>query len=131
MPGKLSNAAQMELVPTQFLTEILLSALYIRLLPPNRDIRRTLDVTVGLAFCLYRVNISVHSYFGDPYPGRDWSLDKNHTCAPTYLLEPILGSLEVALDIFIAVAPIAVIVGLKMSRNWKIGILIVFLAGVM
>ena len=117
--------------PAQFFTKVSLLILYLRLFSPKLSARRALYCAIAFAFCLYWINVPVNTYYCTPRPGHSWGLSADDKCAKTIVLAPIQGSLDVALDVFILAAPISVIAKLKMSRRKKLGVLAVFMTGIL
>lgn len=115
--------------PMMFFAKLSLLLLFLRLFSPKKGIRWALYAAMIFAFCIYFVTIPLFSYFCTPAPAKPWDLSTGAKCGKTIASAPTLGTLNVVLDVFILVTPIATIARLQMSRKKKLGVLAVFTTG--
>ena len=83
------------------------------------------------SFCLYWANIPVTSIFCAPAPGQPWSIAVGLKCKPAAVFGVIQGTLNVALDIYILLLPVHVVLNLQLPMHKKLGVLAVFMTGVL
>ena len=78
-------------------------------------------------FLLYWINVPLEPYFCAPRLGHKWDVEAvAGTCTKYVIFSVVQGALAVALDLYIFVLPIPVILRLKMSRKRRLSVLGVF-----
>lgn len=106
--------------------------LYLRFFGRKRGVRIACYFAIAAAFGTYITSIPLLSYFCTPPPGGDWgSLDVFAKCKKLLNWAMIQGSLDIALNVYIFVLPLPVVLGLHMERKKMLGVLIIFLTGLL
>lgn len=87
----------------------------------------TLSVILNIRFC---VPLSMTT----PVPDEDeWAkkLKASNCSQPVYNLNAAVGLFGVVSDLYVLIIPVSMVYGLRMPRNKKIGILAIFLTGLL
>ena len=106
--------------PSLFFAKTSILLLYLRLFGPKRSTRYAIYIGLVFAFCLYWISIPLMAY----YCPRLW-------CHNMWILSLVQGPLNVALDLFILILPIPVVMRLQMSLPRRFAVLSVFLTGIL
>ncbi|KAI0412417.1 hypothetical protein F5X98DRAFT_367289 [Xylaria grammica] len=115
-----------------FTSRLPILLLYLRLFGTQRPFRYAVYIAIAAAAGLYITSIPLISYFCTPPPGGDWgSLDVFAKCQRLLDWALVQGSGDVALNVYIILLPIAPIVRLQMPLNKKLGVLAIFLTGLL
>lgn len=114
-----------------FFAKTSLFLLYYRVFAPKKLIRYI--ITIGIAFCfvLYLTQLAVTVYFCTPHAGNDWDLRVLYSCARIGFYNIVSGAGNLALDIFMLGLPIPVILRLQLPWQRKIGVLAIFMTGLL
>lgn len=117
--------------PMMFFAKTSLFLLYYRVFAPNKFLRYI--ITVGIAFCfaVYLASLAVAVYYCAPHPGKAWDLLVLSSCPRIGCYNVILGVANLALDIFMIGLPIPVILRLQLPLKKKIGVLAIFMTGLL
>ena len=118
---------------TMFFAKASLLLLYLRIFGPKKSTRYWIYFGLAFTFCLYWINIPFDSYYCTPSPGGSWD-DRfvlGTKCQKTIILGLVQGSLSVALDVFILILPVPVVMTLKLSSKKRVGALAVLMTGVL
>ena len=116
-----------------FFAKASLLLLYLRIFGPKKSTRYWIYYALTFTFCLYWINIPINAYYCTPSSGTSWSetIDIAPKCFKQLILGLVQGSLSVALDLFILILPIPVVMALQMSLKRRVGVLAVFMTGVL
>ena len=115
-----------------FFAKTALLLLYLRIFGSKRLTRYYIYFGLGFAFCLYWINIPINSVYCALGPGESWSdLSLGVKCRKSVILGLVQGSLNVVLDLFILALPIPIVIALQMSKKRRIGVLAVFMTGIL
>ena len=116
-----------------FFAKASLLLLYLRIFGPKKSTRYWTYYALAFTFCLYWINIPINAYYCTPSSGMSWrdTNDLGLKCEKQLILGLVQGSLSVALDLFILILPIPVVMTLQMSRKRRAGVLAVFMTGVL
>ena len=116
--------------PAMFFAKGSLLLLYLRIFGPKKSTRYLTYYALAFTFCLYWINIPINTYYCTPSSGKSWDTeDLGVKCAKSFMLGLVQGSLSVALDLFILILPIPVVMTLQMPRKRRVGVLAVFMTG--
>jgi hypothetical protein len=89
-------------------------------------------VAIAIAVPTYITSIPLLSYFCTPSPGGDWnSLDVFAKCKRLLDWAMIQGSLDIALNVYIFILPLPIVLGLQLPLRKKLGVLAIFLTGLL
>jgi hypothetical protein len=106
--------------------------LYLRLFGRKPGFRVACYIGIVANFAIYMTAIPLLSYFCTPPIGGSWSsLDVFAKCKKLLDWAVIQGSLDIVLDIYIFVLPLPVVLGLQMPMGKKLGVLVIFLTGLL
>ncbi|KAM7191495.1 Cytochrome P450 [Rhypophila sp. PSN 637] len=107
--------------------------LYIRLFgTANPKLKIACYVGMMAASGTYVTSIPLISYFCTPSPGGDWnSLDVFDKCKKLLDWAMIQGSLDVVLNVYIYILPLPILFKLQMPPKRKLGVLAIFLTGLL
>lgn len=115
-----------------FTSRLPILLLYLRVFGRTKPFRIACYVAMGIAFGAYLTSIPLISYFCTPPIGGDWnSLDVFAKCKRLLNWALIQGSLDVALNVYIFILPLPVVLGLQMPLQKKLGVLAIFLTGLL
>ena len=119
--------------PAMFFAKASLLLLYLRIFGPKKSIRYWIYFGLAFTFCLYWINIPIDSYYCTPRPGGSWGdlSSIGAKCEKTAILGLVQGSLSIALDLFILILPIPVVMTLQISSKKRVGALAVLMTGVL
>lgn len=106
-------------------------ALYIRIFAPKKWLRITSYTTLVVTFLFYFVNIPLLGVYCVPRSGEGWDIQLMLRCAKTSIMAPILGAVSIAADVFILFLPLPIVLRLNLAPKRKLGLALVFLAGVL
>lgn len=114
-----------------FFAKSSLFLLYYRVFAPKKLFRYI--ITIGIAFCcaVYLVHLAVVVYFCAPHAGNDWDPRVLDSCARIGLYNIVSGAGNLALDIFMLGLPIPVILRLQLPWQRKVGVLAIFMTGLL
>lgn len=117
--------------PMMFFTKTSLFLLYYRVFAPNKFLRYI--ITVGIAFCfaVYLANLAVAVNYCAPHPGKAWDLQVLYSCSQIGHYNIISGVANLALDIFMIGLPIPVILRLQLPLKKRLGVLAIFMTGLL
>ncbi|KAI0544893.1 hypothetical protein F4679DRAFT_589002 [Xylaria curta] len=117
-----------------------LLALYLRVFAPNRSARMMIWVGITTIVTFYIISIILNIRFcvpismTTPVPDRDaWArkLKASNCSQPVYNLNAAVGLFGVVSDLYVLIIPVSMVYKLKIPRNRKIGILGIFLTGLL
>ncbi|KAF2962958.1 hypothetical protein GQX73_g10617 [Xylaria multiplex] len=117
-----------------------LLSLYLRVFSPNRTARMMIWAGVATIVVFYAIAIALNIRFciplsmTTPVPDRDeWArkLKASNCSQPVYNLNAAVGLFGVVSDLYVLLIPISMIYKLRIPRNKKIGILAIFLTGLL
>ncbi|KAI0409839.1 hypothetical protein F4802DRAFT_542267 [Xylaria palmicola] len=115
-----------------FTSRLPILLLYLRLFGTKRSFRVAVFIAIAAAAGFYLTSIPLISYFCTPSPGGDWgSLDVFAKCQRLLDWALVQGSGDIALNVYILVLPIPPIARLQMPLNKKLGVLAIFLTGLL
>ncbi|PSR97191.1 hypothetical protein BD289DRAFT_111731 [Coniella lustricola] len=105
--------------------------LYIRLFGTTLRFRIACYIAIGFAVGTYITSIPLISYFCTPRTtGGDWnSLEVFAECKKLLDWAMVQGSCDIALNVYIFFLPIPTILGLHMDRKKRLGVLAIFMTG--
>ncbi|GAP83174.2 hypothetical protein SAMD00023353_0401820 [Rosellinia necatrix] len=117
-----------------------LLALYLRVFAPSVSARMMIWVGVAAIVVFYIVSIILNICFcvpismTTPVPDRDeWAkkLKASNCSQPVYNLNAAVGLFGVVSDLYVLIIPVTMVYKLRIPRNRKIGILAIFLTGLL
>ncbi|KAL9128016.1 MAG: hypothetical protein Q9217_003210 [Psora testacea] len=122
-----SYAQGMVLGPTLFFAKSAIFLLYLRIFMVNNTMRYAIWFGLACTFVLYWINIPFESWNCAPRAGQSWGLATvGKTCADNIMFGLVQGVLSVALDLYIFVLPIPIVLGLHMTMKRRLAILSIF-----
>lgn len=128
MNAKQRNYAEtMLLGPTIFFAKGAILLLYLRIFTINRKMRYSIWFGLVWNFLLYWSGIPIATYYGTPRIGQPWDVvAATETCANLANYLVIQGVLAVALDLYIFILPIPIVLKLRISLQQRLSILGIF-----
>ena len=115
-----------------FFAKMSLLLLYIRFFSVKKSTRYAIYFGLAFTFCLTLASIPVAAYGDTPSAGKSWALTNLMTkSSKTNAFAIAQGALNVVIDLYIFILPIPVVLGLQMSLRKRIGLLAVFLTGIL
>jgi hypothetical protein len=105
--------------------------LYLRLFQVSRTLRVLIWVGIFVVCSAYLVAIPLFTYYCTPRANENWDLMLLEKCKKNGVLALIQGVIGVVTDIYIFVLPLPTISRLRLPRRKKIGVFLVFIAGLL
>lgn len=105
--------------------------LYYRLFKPETPIRYSIIFGIALSFLVYFGNMTVVAIACAPGVGHPWDWTTAVKCSRSTIFGFYLGIANVALDVFLLILPIPVILQLQLSTKKKFGVLAIFMVGLL
>jgi multisubunit Na+/H+ antiporter MnhB subunit len=106
-------------------------ALYLRIFQVSRTLRFLIWVGVFVICSSYLVAIPLFTYYCTPQASEHWNLMLLEKCKKNGVLALIQGVVGVVTDLYIFVLPLPTVLRLRLPRCKKIGVMIVFAAGLL
>ena len=100
--------------------------MYLEMFKINRRTRWIIYAGIAYNFLIYLPHIGIVAALCTPGPGQPWGLEVEVKCGRTVVWGPIQGTLALFEDIYIFAIPIPILMKLNMSKNKKIGTLLIF-----
>ena len=113
-----------------FSSKLLLLLLFEKLFSVKRYVKVLIYFSVVLAIVAYLPNVPIGSYYCAPRVGQSW-LSPNIHCDRVLPYSVVRGALNVILDLYLLYLPIPIVMGLSISGKKKIGVLSIFMVGVL
>lgn len=117
--------------PMMFFAKTSLFLLYYRVFAPKRLLRYIITFSIAFCFAIYFANVAVAVIYCAPHIGRDWNLWVLYSCSRIGFYHIISGAANMALDIFMLGLPIPVILRLQLPWKKKVGVLAIFMTGLL
>ncbi|KAI8944743.1 hypothetical protein F4801DRAFT_570613 [Xylaria longipes] len=117
-----------------------LLVMYLRVFAPSRPARMMIWVGITTITVFYIISIILNVHFcvpismTTPVPNRDeWArkLKASNCSQPVYNLNAAVGLFGVVSDLYVLIIPVSMVYNLKIPRNRKLGILAIFLTGLL
>jgi len=106
--------------------------MYRRIFGPNRTMLYVIYIGIGISFLIYWAILPLDLYLCFPRPGELWTdASLGEACGHEEKYSIILGTWNSLVDIYLLVLPIPVVWNLKMSIGRKIGVLSLFMTGLL
>ena len=105
--------------------------LYYRVFTPNKFLRYIISVGIAFCFAVYLASLAVAVYYCAPHPDKAWDLLVLYSCSRIRYYQIISGVANLALDIFMIGLQIPVILRLQLPLKKKIGVLAMFMTGLL
>ncbi|KAF2679170.1 hypothetical protein K458DRAFT_422593 [Lentithecium fluviatile CBS 122367] len=114
--------------PAIFLAKISILLMYLRLFRIKQSIRHAAFAGMLWTAMTYLPNMAVAGYWCSAHFGEQWDFNVGIRCGSKAPLKWLVTSaaMSVALDIYIFLLPIPVVLGLKLSGRKRLGLLFVF-----
>jgi hypothetical protein len=106
-------------------------ALYLRIFQVSRTLRVLIWIGVFVICSTYLVAIPVFSYYCTPRANENWDLMLLGKCKKNGVYALIQGVIGVGLDVYIFILPLPTVLRLRLPRRKKIGVVLVFVAGLL
>lgn len=117
--------------PMMFFAKTSLSMLYYQLFKNQKLVRYAIHFGITFSFIIYFSHMTFFGILCAPQIGHPWDLTVVAKCADGRVVEFALGIANLTLDIFLLVLPIPVILLLQLSLKKKIGVLAIFMVGLL
>lgn len=117
--------------PMMFFAKTSMFLLYYRVFAPKKLFRYIITIGIGFCFAVYFAYLAVAAYFCAPHAGKGWDAMILYSCSRSGFYYIISGGANLALDIFMLVLPLPVILRLQLPMNKKVGILAIFMTGLL
>ena len=85
---------------------------------------------MAYAICLYLVTIPLSSYYCAPPPGQSWVIISSK-CVSLAAMSLVQAPLNMALDLYLLLAPLPVVAKMHLAPQKKVGTLAVFFTGIL
>ena len=121
----------MILGPAIFFAKVALFLLYWRVFSIHSTMRWAIYVGCIYAFFLYWSNLVVTSVYCAPAVNEPWTVAVGVKCKPASVFGVIQGTLNVVLDLYLLFLPIPVVMRLQMAPKKRVGIVAVFMTGIL
>ncbi|KAI0521860.1 hypothetical protein F5B22DRAFT_506582 [Xylaria bambusicola] len=137
--GRTLSSIVMFSVSSLFVKTALLS-LYLRVFAPSPTARVMIWLGIVTIVVFYTISVILNIRFCTPLSmttpvpdEEEWAkkLEASNCSQPVYNLNAAVGLFGVVSDIYVLVIPISMVYGLRMPRNRKLGILGIFLTGLL
>ncbi|OCL05805.1 hypothetical protein AOQ84DRAFT_298220 [Glonium stellatum] len=118
--------------PAIFLAKVAILLLYLRIFEVKRSIRVGAIVGAIWAFLAYIPNIIVSGYFCAPHIDQPWDFRTGLTCDIPGVKEWLVTSavMSLALDIFILILPILIVLRLHLNVKRRLGVFLIFFTAI-
>lgn len=118
--------------PSLWASKAAILALYIQVFGKTKAwLRWTSYIAIAITFCFYWSMIPLAGVYCVPKIGHPWDMSLLASCGKLGVIAPIQGAVGLAADLFILVLPIPILWNLNLPLRKKIGVAVVFLAGVL
>lgn len=114
-----------------FFAKSSLFMLYYRLFMTRRFVRYAIIFGVAFSFVVYFSNMTAAGIMCAPKVGHPWDWTTIAKCYRDSVSGFVLGIVNLALDIYLLILPIPVILPLQLSIKKKIGVLGIFMVGLL
>ena len=117
--------------PGIYFAKAAILTLYLRIFATGMRMRVLIYSALVVLFLVYFAMIPVATVYCTPRTGESWDLmllERCHTTATTAIVQGVLG---VVSDMYIFVLPLPVIFNLQLPFRKKIGLALVFMAGIL
>lgn len=114
-----------------FFAKLSLFMLYYRLFEPQKVIRHAIFFGITISFIVFFGHMTVYGILCAPEVGHPWDLTVAEKCSRSLVIEFVLGVANLALDTFLLILPIPVILPLRLSVKKRIGVLAIFMVGLL
>ena len=113
------------------LAKLSLLSLYLRLFFVRKFMRYLIYLGMAFNFCLSIALLITFLWYCSPRSGAAWDLKLGLQCDGMLPILVILGSFNIALDLYILLLPLSTVLKLQLRLRKKIGVTIVFMTGLM
>lgn len=117
--------------PGIFFAKAAILALYLRIFATTRRMRHLVYFPLVLLALVYAAMIPVATVFCTPRTGEHWDIFLLEKCHSTATLAIVQGVFGLASDIYIFILPLPMIYNLHLPSRKKLGLLLVFMAGIL
>lgn len=118
--------------PSIFFAKASLLLLYYRVFAPNKLMRFLIISGIAFAFVVYiLVMIPLMAYYCAPPIGHEWDLMVLKSCRRTLVFGVVQAVTNLILDLYILALPIPVVLRLQLPTRKKVGILAIFMTGLL
>ena len=117
--------------PGIYFAKAAILTLYLRIFAPKIIMRVLIYSALAILFPVYFAMIPVASVYCTPRHGGTWNLSLLEQCHKTATLSVVQGVFGVVSDIYIFTLPLPVIYNLNLAFRKRIGLLLVFMAGIL
>lgn len=105
--------------------------LYYQLFKERIFIRYAIYFGIALSFMFYFSNMTAVAILCAPMMGHPWDLTVLEKCSRARVLAVVLGTVNSAVDIYLLILPIPVVLPLHLPLQRKIGVLAIFMVGLL
>ena len=118
--------------PTIFFAKLSLLLLYLRIFSPNQLTRYLIYFGIAVNFLVYTATTVAFGYMCIPRPSQTW-LEGSTTamCKSSSIMNYIQGIFNVVSDFYILTLPIPVVWRLQMPQAKKVGVMVIFMTGLL
>jgi hypothetical protein len=128
---KIEAAIQIIIAPTIWAAKSAILALYIRLFGSVRWLRVTCYVWIALMALFYGSNIVIAVVYCIPHKGESWDGNSFQRCSKSAWSAVVIGVFSALADFVILILPFPVILKLKVDSTKRVGLICVFLTGLL
>ncbi len=119
--------------PTVFFTKLSLFLLYLKIFFPSQRIKYFIWGGLAVSFLVYTATTIAFAVFGMPKPGQKWveviARPNFHKESNTHGL--VFGSFNVVSDFYLLILPMPILWHLKMPLRRKLGVITIFMTGLL
>lgn len=114
-----------------FFAKSSLFLLYYRLFTTQKFIRHAIVFGIAFSFIIYFSNMTIIAVLCAPQVGHHWDWMTAVKCSRSSVSGFALGVEHLALDMYLLILPIPIILPLQLSVKKKIGVLAIFMVGLL
>lgn len=117
--------------PSMFFAKMAVLLLYLKLFALKMTIRYLIYFGMAFIFCTYWINISLQSLYCAPRDGQAWDASILPNCRKLAILGVAQGACGIVSDLYILFLPIPVVLSLNLPLKRRLGVLAIFMVGIL
>lgn len=118
-------------VLASFSAKLSVLLLYLRAFSVQKILRYFIFFGIAFNFCLNFALFIINLWFCTPRPGAAWDMELGEHCERLTPIYVVSSALNIALDLYILLLPCSTFFKLQLPLRKKIGLMIVFMTGIM
>lgn len=117
--------------PSMYFAKLAVLLLYLKLFAPKKTIRYLIYFGMAFIFCAYWINVPLQSLYCAPRAGQAWDASILPNCNKLTILGVAQGVCGVSSDLYILFLPVPVVLSLNLPLERRLGVLAIFMVGIM